>query len=190
MKVLLLGDSHFVRKEGKNKPHIEWSLEVIHPSWTFQNVSISGATSGCLLKQLRKIELQSYDVVFVMVGSNDLATNQQISLPEFEENVKEILTYLNQSCLVEKICLIGPPPVDQDKQFYRTNRLVQSYEQRLRQIALEFGSDFISLVEVFESSQLPIEVLLEGSLDDGLHFGFQGYALLAQAMVDTVQSKK
>ncbi|HEL1583687.1 TPA: hypothetical protein TXJ06_000380 [Streptococcus suis] len=188
MKILLLGDSHFARKEGKDRPHIEWSLEGKYPAWDVQNSSISGATSASLMQQLRKSELQNYDFVFIMLGSNDLATNQQTPLPEFSENVREILTCVSQVCLMEKICLIGPPPVDQSKQFYRTNRLVERYEQALKQVVLTCGSKFISLVEIFETSPIPVEILLEGSLDDGLHFGSQGYDLLAQAMIDTVNS--
>lgn len=52
MHLLLLGDSLFARHEGRDVPHIEYSLGRLVPDVTITNWAVSGDNSFDLLRQL------------------------------------------------------------------------------------------------------------------------------------------
>lgn len=183
MHLLLLGDSLFARHEGKDLPHIEYSLRQLEPELTITNWAVSGDNSFDLLRHLATKPLPAADWVLVFIGANDLAQHKQVFLGEYEDNLKKIVAHLNQVFPAERICLMTPSPVDETKQAYRTNRLVTYYGQVVKKVAEQAGCQVLDTVALFEGSQLALPDLLRGSLDDGLHFGSSAYDLLAKELV-------
>lgn len=183
MHLLLLGDSLFARHEGKDLPHIEYSLRQLVPDVTITNWAVSGDNSFDLLRQLASRTLPTADWVLVFIGANDLAQHKQVFLGEYEDNLKKIVAHLNQAFPDERLVLLTPSPVDETKQAYRTNRLVAYYGQVVKKVAEQAGCQVLDTVALFEGSQLALPDLLRGSLDDGLHFGSQAYDLLAKELV-------
>lgn len=185
MYFLLLGDSLFARHEGKELPHIEYSLRQLVPGMTITNWAVSGDNSFDLLKQLGSRALPTADCVLVFIGANDLAQHKQVFLGEYEDNLNKIVAHLKQVYPAERIVLLTPSPVDETKQAYRTNRLVTYYGQVVKKVAEQAGCQLLDTVSLFEGSGLPMSDLLKGSLDDGLHFGSQAYALLAKGIANS-----
>lgn len=183
MHLLLLGDSLFARHEGKDLPHIEYSLCQLVPELTITNWAVSGDNSFDLLRQLATKPLPAADLVLIFIGANDLAQHKQVFLGEYEENLKKIVAHLKQAYPAERICFLTPSPVDETKQAYRTNRLVAYYGQVVKKVAEQAGCHVFDTIALFEGSQLALPDLLRGSLDDGLHFGSSAYDLLARELV-------
>ncbi|MET3644069.1 GDSL-type esterase/lipase family protein [Streptococcus gallinaceus] len=187
MKLILWGDSLFARHEGQDIPHINHSLLVLRTDLQIENRAVSGDNSYDLLKWLEEAEDWSAARVFVLIGANDLAMHKQIFLGEYLENLRKIAGLLKDRVEADKICFLSPPPVDEELQAYRTNRLVDYYTEIVEQVAKEEGIDFLSTRAVFEKSGLPVKQILRGQMNDGLHFGSSGYALLAQAMLECIE---
>lgn len=189
MKILLLGDSLFARFEGKEEPHIQASLRELDASLVFQNLAHSGDNSFDLLRVLEGDEWKEADFVFVWIGHNDLATNKQVYLGEFQENLEMIVQKLLTLYSAQQICLLTPSLVDEEKQRYRTNRLVGYYSQIVEEIAAKHSISCLSVASVYENSGEDLPDIVKGSLDDGLHLGALGYEVIAQAMIERVKKK-
>lgn len=191
MHILLFGDSLFVRREGAERPMIEVCLLEKLPALTISNRAISGLDSQGLLEQLSTLLPENpVNKVFILIGSNDLVTTSRILESDFADNVEQIINQLLQSYQPEQICLLSPPPVDENKQWYRHNGLVTSYTAVMEQIAEQRSCLFFNLYQLFmdKTKEVPLEILLEGSLDDGMHFGRLGYELLAEEIFRKIMS--
>lgn len=184
MKIVLLGDSLFARHEGQTEPHINFSLKQYLPDLVLTNLAESGDNSFDLLDKLENWDFPPADKVFVWIGTNDLATHKQVYLGEFQENMQQIVAQLLEHYQPSQLLLLGPTPVDEAKQLYRTNRLVGYYSEIVEKVAREVKCDFLSMQEVMATSLIPLPELLSGSMDDGLHFGSAGYELLAEKLVE------
>ena len=157
MKILLLGDSLFAGLEGQLEPHINYSLKQEEPDLEIWNLAESGDNSFDLLEKLDKIEIGGADLVFVWIGANDLATHKQVFLGEFQDNLLKIVERLRASYSAHQITFLGPAPVDEQKQFYRTNRLVGYYSDMVEKVAKLSGCHFISMQEVFGQAPFPLK---------------------------------
>ena len=188
MKILLLGDSLFAGLEGQLEPHINYSLKQEEPDLEIWNLAESGDNSFDLLEKLDKTEIGGADLVFVWIGANDLATHKQVFLGEFQDNLLKVVERLRASYAAHQITFLGPAPVDEQKQLYRTNRLVGYYSDMVEKVAKLSDCHFISMQEVFGQVDFPIEEVLRGSQDDGLHFGSLGYGILAQALLKHIKN--
>ena len=189
MKILLLGDSLFAGWEGQLEPHINYSLKQEEPGLEIWNLAESGDNSFDLLEKLDKKEVAGADLVFVWIGANDLATHKQVFLGEFQDNLLKIVERLRESYSAHQIIFLGPAPVDEKKQLYRTNRLVGYYSDMVEKVAKLSGCHFISMQEVFGQAPFPIDEVLRGRQDDGLHFGSLGYGILAHAILGHIKNK-
>lgn len=117
MHILLLGDSLFVRREGAERPMIEVCLLEKLPALTISNRAISGLNSQGLLEQLSTLlPANPVDKVLILIGSNDVVTSHRISESDFADNMGQIVDSLLQTYQPDQICLLSPPPVDEDKQ--------------------------------------------------------------------------
>ncbi len=84
MRILLLGDSIFARKEGLDQPRINWTLKEKKPDLEIDNTAVSGINSGALLALLGDLALKRprADQLFLMVGVNDAASHKQVPLDQ------------------------------------------------------------------------------------------------------------
>ncbi|MET3557207.1 lysophospholipase L1-like esterase [Streptococcus rupicaprae] len=183
MRLLLLGDSLFARCEGKQVPHIEYSLHQLATDLSIENWAVSGDNSFDLLAHLAERELPDCDRVVVFIGANDLAQHKQVFLGEYQANLSQIVQELKKQFSSEQILLLTPAPVDERKQVYRTNRLVALYGEVVKKIACQEGVDLLDTVALFDGQALPVSDLLKGQLDDGVHFGSLAYGLLAEGIL-------
>ncbi|MGT2910571.1 GDSL-type esterase/lipase family protein [Streptococcus cameli] len=187
MKLVLIGDSLFARKEGKEKPHIEWSMEQLDDQLVFQNLAVSGANSVDTCQILKEADVSGADFVFVWIGANDMATHKQIYLGEYQDNLKWICERLLKNYAPSQIVLLGMTFVDEEKQPYRTNRLAGYYSEIVEKMATEYGMSYLAVQPLFQNGPAPADQLLKGSMDDGLHFGEVAYNILAKAMYQAMQ---
>ena len=85
MRIILLGDSIFARKEGLDQPRINWTLKEKKPDLEIDNTAVSGINSGALLALLGDLALKRprADQLFLMVGVNDAASHKQVPLDQY-----------------------------------------------------------------------------------------------------------
>ncbi|MBJ8325770.1 GDSL-type esterase/lipase family protein [Streptococcus pacificus] len=186
-KILLIGDSLFARHEGFNKPAIEAFLLKKSPQLIIYNSSVAGdATIDVLNRMAAILSIEPCDMVFILIGTNDLALNKQVPLREFQDNLLKIISFLKEKYTSKQIVFLSPSPVDEQKQRYRHNRLIETYIEAIVTISKKEQCRFINLYQLFleAAKQTSISQLLEGSLDDGLHFGSAGYSLLADVILE------
>lgn len=187
MKLHLVGDSIFARREGAPEAMIAHLLKQKVANLVIHNSAVSGYQTTDLLAQvpvLRQVEICDY--LCILIGANDLALNKQIALHDFEANLRQLTASLADLYVPDQIVLLTPTPVDEDKQIYRQNGLVENYGQVVKALCQQAGYRCIDAYALFvkEGQRVGLAQLLEGALDDGLHFGRQGYDLLAESLVE------
>lgn len=84
----------------------------------------------------------------------------------------------------QQIILVSPPPVDENKQQFRTNHLVLTYSKILEEECVAYNLKFLSLYQLLSNQEVPVTRLLQGTLDDGLHFGESAYAIFSDALYE------
>ncbi|GHV97980.1 esterase [Lactobacillus nasalidis] len=185
MRILLLGDSIFARKEGLDEPRINWTLKEQRPGLLLDNTAVSGLNSGALLALLGDLALKrpKADRAFLMIGVNDAARNKQVPLAQYQRNLQAIVSALVCFYPGEKLVLLSGPAVDEGKQRGRTNANLAKYAKVMEEVAAEYQvaySDFFTAM--LKEGNLPD--LCRGELADGLHFGPRGYRLLAAKILE------
>ncbi|MBJ8349827.1 GDSL-type esterase/lipase family protein [Streptococcus zalophi] len=186
-KIHLIGDSLFARNEGYDKPAIETFLLKKDPQLIIYNSSVAGdATKDVLNRMSAILSVERCDQVIILIGTNDLALNKQVPLPEFQENLLKIIMSLKEKYPANQITFLSPSPVDEEKQHYRNNRLIENYAKIIMTVSQKEECHFVNLYQLFleAANQTSLSQLLEGSLDDGLHFGSSGYSLLADMILE------
>ena len=189
MIIHLIGDSLFARREGAPEQMISYLLKRQCPELTLLNSAVSGYNSFDLLRQIPQlIEVGPVDVAFVLIGTNDLALNKQVPLEVFQENIRSLIKTYQAEHLAERLVFLTPPPVDETKQYYRHNGLIEQYGQAMKAICSSANVEVLDTYALFMSraKEIPLSLLLEGSLDDGLHFGQMGYELLAHMILESL----
>ena len=181
MLIHITGDSLAARAERTSDSTLSYLLS---NSNQVVNTAKSGDSSGDLLERLEDdvLSKEEADVFILLIGANDLATHKQTPLTEFEKNIRKIIHCVKHVWSMTRVLLITPPAVDEEKQRYRTNYLVQSYGQVLKQIASDQGLDCLDFYELLMNRPEPLSDLMEGVMDDGLHFGLDAYQILADAI--------
>lgn len=185
MNIQLTGDSLMARFEGADQPMINQLLEE-ESTHTFYNTAVSGNNTFDFLKRIEQdiLSLNEIDKIFILLGANDLAIHKQIPLNQFSINLQEIITKLTFNYSLENIYFISPSPVDETKQKYRNNFLVEQYSQEIKRMCDANDCGFINLYQAFiKHSTLSISELTEGLQKDGIHFGLAGYHVLAQLIL-------
>lgn len=185
MRIQLLGDSLFARREGAPEAMISYLLKQRIANLVVYNAAVSGYNSHDLLAQALQLQqVEPCDYLFVLIGTNDLALNKQVPLPDFRANLYRLSKVFDGHYRTEQIVFLTPLPVDERKQHYRHNGLVMAYGQVIQAFCQEKGYGCIDTYALFlaKAKEVPLSVLLEGAMDDGLHFGQSGYNILVEAL--------
>lgn len=183
MKLLLTGDSIIARSENHAIPELNFQLQKIL-TCDIQNTAISGINSGGLALSLPNLVFNQpkYDYLIILVGTNDLATHKQVNLHQFENNLELIASSIIWLYYPEKVIFITPPAVDENKQRVRNNNLVMEYGNIVKKVAKEYRFSVIDLAsKMLEEENFP--QIFNGKKNDGLHFGVNGYKLLANLII-------
>ncbi|KRN26732.1 GDSL-type esterase/lipase family protein [Liquorilactobacillus mali] len=189
MNIHLTGDSLIARYEGHKQPIINEILKELKDKLSITNTACPGDNTADILTRMKADILSSKkaDKIFILIGTNDIALNKQIGLEQFGDNLTEIIKQLCTVYESNEIYFITPSPVDEQKQQYRTNKLIRKYAAVIVKVAESMGCYTLDLYQKFiEYGQLSLNELLHGVLDDGLHFGEEGYRILAELIVQVL----
>lgn len=185
MKLLLTGDSIIARHEGLNEPHINHDLQKLIPDCEITNTAVSGINSGGLFASLSDLvfKQEKCDYFILLLGANDLATHKQVPFEQFKMNMRLIASSIIWLYYPPKVIFVSPPAVDENKQRVRNNSLVKEYSQAIAAVAHEYHFSYINLAQAM-INQGNLTNLCHGIKNDGLHFGQEGYQLLANLISD------
>ncbi|PFE01299.1 esterase [Bacillus sp. AFS023182] len=151
-------------------------LQSLFPEWKVVNAGVSGDNTFDALKRIEE-DVLCYEPTFVTVffGANDAAFHKQVSLQEYEENLITIVKRISP----EKVLLISPAPVDEERQYARTNEVLLQYAEVVREVAEQTGVHFLNL-HSHMIEELDYKKFVGNEERDGLHFNAVGYEYLSE----------
>ena len=151
------------------------------------NRGFSGYTSRYvkLILPSLKIDWDRTILVTILLGTNDAevpdhADSGNVPIFEFTANLRDIIQHvLAHGVPADRIILITPPPVDEDKSFevykrkIRSNDLTKIYNETVLAVAAETGTHVIPLF-----SKIAAMPNWKSFLSDGVHLSQDGNQLL------------
>ncbi|MFZ0575884.1 MAG: GDSL-type esterase/lipase family protein [Psychrobacillus psychrotolerans] len=183
LEVICFGDSITARKEGYPSPILTHKMSLKMPNYKFINAGVSGNTTEQAMFRFNKDVLSKRpDVVTVLFGANDSATDKLVDIDTFKRNISLFTKQIGP----EKTILISPAPVDESLQRNRTNERLKQYAQVVQEVAEETNSYFIDFFQIVYSKPNYKELLV-GEKNDGLHFGKACYELLSDVIVEKIE---
>ncbi|KEK22639.1 SGNH/GDSL hydrolase family protein [Bacillus gaemokensis] len=165
------------------KPRLTPHLQEQFPNWNVVNAGVSGDNTFDALQRIEE-DVLSFEPTFVTVffGANDAAFHKQVSLQEYKENLIGIVNEISP----EKVLLISPAPVDEERQHARTNEVLGHYVKVMEEVATQTGSYFLDL-HSHMIQELNYKRFVENEERDGLHFGVVGYEYLSELIGDKLK---
>ena len=184
MKLLLTGDSIIARKEGLKVPHINVAIKEKIPGSKVVNTAVSGINSGAFYALLPDLVLkvERCDKLILLLGTNDLAMHKKVPVTQFKKNMSLIISSVICLYHPQNVILISPPAVDETRQKNRINREIAIYTAELIKLAETYNLHFINLFQAM-IKRGDLTNLCRGQLNDGLHFGAEGYQFLSDLLV-------
>ena len=193
MHIHITGDSLEARFEGYEEPILNHLLKQKIADLQVTNTAVSGNNTRDLLARLETdiLSQPAADDLFLLIGANDLATHKQVPLVEFKENLLELILQLRKKFPYTSLCLISPPPVDESKQQYRKNSIIEKYVKTMQTVSLDTDCAFLNLYQLFLNyTGEDLMTLMIGLENDGLHFGLIGYQILAVLSINKFNQNK
>jgi len=149
------------------------------------NQAISGETSNGLLKRLDLFDRTQPEVVFVMIGINDLIRG--ISDEVILDNQRQIMSYLRRmhptaQIVVQSILPHGGEETTwegREKLLTVANSRIRQLNQQLQGVAVNEGVKYLDLYPLFTSQQ---GNLRREFTTDGLHLSAEGYIVWRSAL--------
>jgi lysophospholipase L1-like esterase len=149
------------------------------------NQGISGETTAGLLKRLNVFDQTQPDVIFVMIGINDLLRGK--SDDEILSDQQRVMENLKAAHPDTRIVMqsILPHAVEQvtweghDRLLAIPNRRIRALNEEIEAIAQAESVDFFNLYPLFADSQGNLRRELSS---DGLHLSLQGYEVWGIAL--------
>ena len=160
--------------------------DILPPERTWLNQGISGETSKGLLNRLALFDKTEPEMIFVMIGINDLIRG--ITDETILANQELIIRYLRRIHPRSKIVLqsILPHSAERitwegrDRLLPIPNRRIRELNERLRAIAKEENVIFLDLYPLFADADGNLKTELS---TDGLHLNPQGYLVWRNALL-------
>lgn len=186
MKIHVTGDSLMARHEDADISMVNIKLYDLDPTLKVTNSAISGNSTRDLLARYDDIIMDTQsEYLFVLVGTNDLSIDRDVSPLEFEKNLNQLIDIFETRFVTQRIHFLLPPPVDEAKQKKRINQRLVQYGQLITKVCQEKDCCVLDLNQAFRDAATPevsLEDILVGIKDDGLHFGEKGYEILAKTI--------
>ena len=184
MKLLLTGDSIIARKEGLKEPRINAEIKEKIPGTNLVNTAVSGINSGAFYALLPDLVLkvERCDKLILLLGTNDLALHKNVPVTQFSKNMSLIISSVICLYYPQNVILISRPAVDETRQKNRINREIAIYTAELIKLAETYNLHFINLFQAM-IKRGDLTNLCRGQLNDGLHFGAEGYQFLSDLLV-------
>jgi lysophospholipase L1-like esterase len=149
------------------------------------NQGISGESSSGLLKRLNLFDKTQPEIIFVMIGINDLIRG--IKSEEVVENQQQIVRYLRKThpqaeIIVQSILPHGGKESTwegKEKLLAIPNDSIRQLNQQLQAIATKEKVKYLDLYSLFSDKQGNLRLELT---TDGLHLSSQGYLVWSSAL--------
>ncbi|MBE9127176.1 MULTISPECIES: GDSL-type esterase/lipase family protein [unclassified Coleofasciculus] len=159
--------------------------ELLPPNQKWLNQGISGETSEGLLNRLEVLDKTQPEIIFVMIGINDLIRG--VKDDTILANQRLILRYLHQSHPQTQVVVQSILPHSgkqatwegRDRLLAIPNHRIQDINQRLKAIAQSEGAIYLDLYSLFADSEGNLKTELS---TDGLHLSPQGYLVWHYAL--------
>ncbi|MBE7121497.1 SGNH/GDSL hydrolase family protein [Bacillus cereus] len=164
-------------------PRLTPRLQEMLPNLKVLNAGVPGDNTFDALQRIEE-DVLSYEPNFVTVflGTNDAVSFAQVPLQVYKENLEKIVSTISP----EKVLLISPAPVDEERQHNRTNEILGQYAAEVEEVARKTGSHFLNLyAEMIQEKDY--KIFVEDEEKDGLHFGAEGYAYLAKLICEKLK---
>lgn len=186
MKLLFFGDSLTAGHEGLTEPMLTAKLKPYFSQDELINKGVNGHTTNDAMKRFTKdVLVQNPDIVVIQFGSNDSAVHKHVPREMYQANLEQMVKKIGP----ERCVLITPPPVDESLQTQRSNQVIESYGEAVKDVALEYGTGVVDLYKAF-MEQPNTNELLKGQQNDGLHYGDAGYELVVKTLVPAIEERK
>lgn len=168
MKIVFLGDSITQNFHALNN----------HPQVI--NMGISGNRTLDVIERLEKVKEVNPERLFLMIGTNDVMTNNQIWFTDFpihiETTYRFIVKYLINHLQTNDIILLSVLPVSSVKlidpnQEAKINQEINQLNQFIHALADEFSIKYLDINHHFKEE----DRLKKDYTFDGIHLTTQGY---------------
>lgn len=159
--------------------------ELLPEDKNWLNQGISGETSNGLLKRLKIFDRTQPEVIFVMIGINDLIEGMSDGV--ILDNQRQIISYLRKAHPKAQIVVqsILPHGAEQatwkgrDKLLAVGNSRIREFNQQLQSISIKKGVKYLDLYPLFTNKQ---GNLRREFTTDGLHLSPEGYIVWRSAL--------
>ncbi|MEJ6479994.1 SGNH/GDSL hydrolase family protein [Nostoc punctiforme UO1] len=159
--------------------------ELLPEGKTWLNQGISGETSNGLLNRLKIFDRTQPEVIFVMIGINDLIRGMSDEV--ILDNQRQIINYLRKThptaqIVVQSILPHGAEEATwkgRDKLLAVTNSRIRELNQQLQSISIKKGVKYLDLYPLFTNKQ---GNLRREFTTDGLHLSPEGYIVWRSAL--------
>ncbi|HBL60243.1 MAG TPA: lysophospholipase [Cyanobacteria bacterium UBA8803] len=159
--------------------------ELLPPDRPWLNQGISGETSAGLLNRLEVLDRTQPEVIFVMIGINDLIRG--VKEDTLLANQQLIIRYLQRTHPQAKIVVQSILPHSADKATWEgrdrllaiPNRRIRNINHKLKAIAQSEGVIYLDLYPLFADKEGNLQTRLS---TDGLHLSPQGYLVWHYAL--------
>jgi len=160
--------------------------ELLPPDQTWLNQGISGETSLGLLNRLELLDKTQPQVIFVLIGINDLIRGVQDQT--ILANQQLIIRYLRRVHPQAKIVVQSILPHGAEKATWEgrdrlisiPNSRIREINQHLKAIAKDEGGIYLDLYSIFADPEGNLKTDLS---TDGLHLSSQGYFVWRSALI-------
>lgn len=144
-----------------------------------------------LVDQIQDTHHSLVRLVTILFGSNDCALlstspRQHVPIPEYTENMKEIIARVQASCPHAKIILMTPPPICEVKltNGSRTNEEAGMYAAAARQVAIDTNVVCLDLWTKMQETDTWRELL-----NDGLHLSTSGGKFVGEHLLEVIEAE-
>jgi len=160
--------------------------QLLPPKRTWLNQGISGETSAGLLERLALIDRTQPEVIFVLIGINDLIRGMKDET--ILANQQLIIRYLRQVHPQTKIVMQSILPHGMDKATWEgrdrllaiPNTRIVALNEQIKAIAKAEGGVYLDLYPLFADDNGNLNPELSS---DGLHLSTQGYKIWRNAII-------
>ncbi|MGL5081755.1 MAG: SGNH/GDSL hydrolase family protein [Microcoleaceae cyanobacterium] len=159
--------------------------ELLPFNHTWLNQGISGETSAGLLKRLKLLDPAQPDVIFIMIGVNDLirGTQDQTILANYQEIIQDLRwTHPKAKIVVQSILPHGGEAATwegRDRLLQISNNRIRSLNHKLERIAGKEGTLYLDLYPLFADQRGNLRSELS---TDGLHLNDSGYLVWSTSL--------
>ncbi len=159
--------------------------ELLPEGKNWLNQGISGETSNGLLKRLKIFDRTQPELIFVMIGINDLIGGMSDGV--ILDNQRQIISYLQKAHPTAQIIVQSILPHGAEEATWKgreklqtiANSRIRQLNQQLRSISTKKGVKYLDLYPLFTNKQ---GNLRREFTTDGLHLSPEGYIVWRSAL--------